>query len=102
MRLTPEGENALCGAMQVVSEMDGFVSRLDNQRGVLAGNITINCSFGFGHKYVAEALSSFMIAYPDITVKLTLTDREVDLVEEGSILKFALGMISTNCISHGS
>ncbi len=82
MRLTPEGENALGGAMQVVSEMDGFVSRLDNQRGVLAGNITINCSFGFGHKYVAEALSSFMIAYPDITVKLTLTDREVDLVEE--------------------
>lgn len=48
MRLTPEGENALGGAMQVVSEMDGFVSRLDNQRGVLAGNITINCSFGFG------------------------------------------------------
>ncbi|MBJ3043788.1 LysR family transcriptional regulator, partial [Salmonella enterica subsp. enterica serovar Typhimurium] len=72
MRLTPEGENALGGAMQVASEMDGFVSRLDNQRGVLAGNITINCSFGFGHKYVAEALSSFMIAYPDITVKLTL------------------------------
>ncbi|EIZ5601949.1 LysR family transcriptional regulator, partial [Salmonella enterica] len=91
MRLTPEGENALCGAMQVVSEMDGFVSRLDNQRGVLAGNITINCSFGFGHKYVAEALSSFMIAYPDITVKLTLTDREVDLVEEGVDIEIRVG-----------
>lgn len=48
MRLTPEGENALGGAMQVVSEMDGFVSRLDNQRGVLAGNITINCSLVLG------------------------------------------------------
>ncbi|EDH9827069.1 LysR family transcriptional regulator [Salmonella enterica subsp. enterica serovar Limete] len=91
MRLTPEDENALCGAMQVVSEMDGFVSRLDNQRGVLAGNITINCSFGFGHKYVAEALSSFMIAYPDITVKLTLTDREVDLVEEGVDIEIRVG-----------
>lgn len=91
MRLTPEGENALGGAMQVVSEMDGFVSRLDNQRGVLAGNITINCSFGFGHKYVAEALSSFMIAYPDITVKLTLTDREVDLVEEGIDIEIRVG-----------
>ncbi len=41
----------LCGSSE---EMDGFVSRLDNQRGVLAGNITINCSFGFGHKYIAE------------------------------------------------
>ncbi|MGS9169720.1 LysR family transcriptional regulator, partial [Salmonella enterica subsp. enterica serovar Infantis] len=75
----------------VVSDRAGCVSRLENQRGVVAGTITIHCSLGFGHNYVAEALSSFMIAYPAITVKLTLTDREVDLVEEGIDIEMRVG-----------
>ncbi len=61
------------------------------QRGVLAGNITISFThLVLGINMSQKALSSFMIAYPDITVKLTLTDREVDLVERESILKFVL------------
>ncbi len=75
--------------------MDGFImSRLDNQRGVLADNISPSTAHLVLSAVCAKALSSFMIAYPDITVKLTLTDRGGS-GGRGSILKFALGMIST-------
>ncbi len=91
MRLTPDGETALEGAMRVVSEMDGFVSHLDGLRGALTGNITLSCSFGFGHEYVAEALSEFMALYPGINVKLMLSDKNVDLIEEGVDIEIHVG-----------
>lgn len=91
MRLTPEGENALEGAMQVVSEMDTFVSLLNGQRGALSGNITISCSFGFGHRFIADALAEFMLRYPNINVKLLLSAREMDLVEEGIDIEIRVG-----------
>lgn len=91
IRLTPEGEHALSGAMRVVDEMDGFVSHLERQQGALAGNLTISCSFGFGHKYMAPALSELIHRYPDINLKLMLSDKPVNLVEEGVDIEIHVG-----------
>ncbi|QKJ88085.1 LysR family transcriptional regulator [Paramixta manurensis] len=91
IRLTPEGESALDGALQVVGGMDDFVSHLEGVRGALTGNITLSCSFGFGHEYVADALSAFINLHPDVNVKLLLSDKEVDLVEEGVDIEIHIG-----------
>lgn len=91
MRLTAEGEIALEGAMQIVSGVGDFVSDLNGLRGAVTGNITLSCSFGFGHEYMADALSGLMNLHNGLNVKLMLSDREVNLVDEGIDIEIHVG-----------
>ncbi|MBK9218020.1 MAG: LysR family transcriptional regulator [Uliginosibacterium sp.] len=47
------------------------------------GTLKISSSVAFGTLHVAPALPGFMALYPDLSVDLTISDRFVDLVEEG-------------------
>ncbi|ANK44675.1 LysR family transcriptional regulator [Klebsiella pneumoniae] len=91
VRLTVDGENALSGAIQLVEQMGDYVSSITEPDDMLSGNITISCSFGFGNEYVAGALSGLIRSYPGLKVKLLLSDRDVDLVEEGIDIEIHVG-----------
>lgn len=47
------------------------------------GTLRISASVAFGTLHVAPALAEFLPLYPNIKVDLTITDRWVDLAEEG-------------------
>ena len=57
-----------------------LVSQLHSEpRGVLK----VTTSVAFGTLHIAPALPEFLARYPDLGVDMTITDRLVDLVEEG-------------------
>lgn len=47
------------------------------------GQVRINCSVGFGRRYVLPALPGFFAQYPEIQIDLVLNDQAVDLVGDG-------------------
>ena len=47
------------------------------------GTLRINAPMSFGTMHLATAIAHFMQRYPDIQVQMTLSDRFVDLIEEG-------------------
>ena len=47
------------------------------------GTLRVSTSMAFGNSQLAALLPEFMARYPDVRVVLGLTDRHVDLVEEG-------------------
>jgi DNA-binding transcriptional LysR family regulator len=47
------------------------------------GMLRICASVAFGTLHVAPALADFLARYPEIRIDLTITDRPVDIVEEG-------------------
>jgi len=47
------------------------------------GLLKVSASVAFGTLHVAPALADFLARYPEIRIDLTITDRPVDLVEEG-------------------
>lgn len=47
------------------------------------GTLRLNAPMSFGTMHLAEAIAQFMTRYPDIQVQLTLSDRFIDLIEEG-------------------
>ena len=63
-------------------------------------------SFGFLH--LAPALPDFLAAYPELTVDVMMSDRFVDLVEEGFDLAVRIGrltessMIAKKTVPHSS
>ncbi|OWS73983.1 LysR family transcriptional regulator [Pantoea sp. VS1] len=91
MRLTPEGEKALEGALQVVQEMDGFLNNFRQWRGELTGEITVGCSFGFGQDFLSDAVSAFIHQHPSLNIKLMLSDRAFDLLQSGTDVEICVG-----------
>ncbi|WP_028454484.1 LysR family transcriptional regulator [Chitinilyticum litopenaei] len=63
-----------------VALADMTVSRLQQEP---RGRLKISAPVAFSTMHVASALPGFMMQYPDLTVDLTLSDRFVDLAEEG-------------------
>ena len=47
------------------------------------GTLRMNAPMSFGTMHLSEAIAQFMAQYPDIQVQLTLSDRFIDLIEEG-------------------
>jgi DNA-binding transcriptional LysR family regulator len=83
LSLTEVGQAFYERCTRIVAEAEEAelaVTRLsDAPRGVL--RVTVPVSFGLGH--VGPAIGDFMTQFPELTVEMTLTDRKVDLIEEG-------------------
>jgi DNA-binding transcriptional LysR family regulator len=47
------------------------------------GLLRVTASIAFGRQHVAPAIQAFLAAYPEVQVQLMLTDRMVDLADEG-------------------
>ncbi len=47
------------------------------------GTLRMNAPMSFGTLHLASAIAHFMHRYPDIQVQMTLSDRFIDLIEEG-------------------
>ena len=47
------------------------------------GLLRVSAPVAFGHSWLAPKLPAFLAAYPDVDVKVTLIDRQIDLVNDG-------------------
>ena len=63
--------------------MDELERKVAGAKAVPRGQIKLSATLGFGRRHIAPALSKFARAYPEVEVQLSLTDRPVNLVEQG-------------------
>ena len=57
----------------------------------LRGTLYVAAPLGVGRRLIAPRVPEFLAAYPEVNVRLRLTDRRVDLTTEGLDLAFFLG-----------
>ena len=55
------------------------------------GSLTISAPLGVGRRLVAPHLAAFQKDYPDVYIRLRLSDRTVDVTAEGLDMAFVLG-----------
>jgi DNA-binding transcriptional LysR family regulator len=55
--------------------------------------LRVNVGTAFGMHQLVPALPEFLARHPDVQVELTLTDRVVDLIEEGADLGIRMGTL---------
>ena len=77
-----------CSVLDAVEYAEANVAELtDSPR----GSLFVAAPLGVGRRLLAPHVSAFIDAYPEISVRLRLTDRKVDLTTEGLDLLFFLG-----------
>ncbi|MEM7593781.1 MAG: LysR family transcriptional regulator [Cyanobacteria bacterium P01_A01_bin.83] len=81
--LTPEGERFYEVAQRLLSEMDDLAQELKDSLSEPRGRLKISLPAAYGRIWGTNILARFLEAYPQISVELSLDDREVDLAAEG-------------------
>ncbi|RZT92748.1 DNA-binding transcriptional LysR family regulator [Advenella incenata] len=90
--LTSEGETYRQHAARILGDildMEDVISSSRKPRGLLR----VNATLGFGRTTIAPLLSEFAKRYPQVEVQMEVTDRPVDLVENGFDLAIRFGAL---------
>jgi DNA-binding transcriptional LysR family regulator len=89
--LTPEGETYLVEGQRVLAELEALERTVAGARAAPKGLLRVNATLGFGRKHIAPRLSRFVRRFPDVEVQLHLSDRPINLVEQGFDLQIRFG-----------
>ncbi len=93
LALTAEGEAYFASAKRIlidIEEAEAEVTRFsDHPKGMLR----INVGVAFGMHQLVPALPRFLEKYPEIELDITVTDRLVDLVDEGADVAIRTGVL---------
>ncbi len=79
LMLTEQGEDLFRTVQDVIAKLDATRSRLTDSRERPKGDLRITTNLGFGTGWLTPRLKGFLDTYPDVTVKLLLTDDDLDL-----------------------
>ncbi len=95
---TEHGTVFYSGAKQVldsITEAEAAVSALSGQP---RGTIRVTAPLGLGRRLIASGIPDFHDKYPDIEVRLRLSDHNVDILKEGIDVAFRLGVIEDSSL----
>jgi DNA-binding transcriptional LysR family regulator len=90
--LTEEGAKALSRARDLVGSAEVFAD-LGSTRGHPSGVINVNAPVSFIVHVLAPRVREFCAAYPDVTVKLSMTDALVDLISAHADVAIRFGQL---------
>ncbi|MBL8578440.1 MAG: LysR family transcriptional regulator [Mesorhizobium sp.] len=96
---TEHGTVFYAGAKQVleaITEAEAAVSALSGQP---RGTIRVTAPLGLGRRLIASGIPEFRDRYPDIEVRLRLSDHHVDIMKEGIDVAFRLGVLEDSSLT---
>ena len=83
LALTEEGQELYERAQRILAEVDDAEAVLTSGRVEPRGLLRVSAPQAFGRAHVAPVCRDLVSAHPKISIDLQLTDRMVDLIEEG-------------------
>jgi DNA-binding transcriptional LysR family regulator len=89
--LTESGRAFYERAVQLLGDLDEAEQEASSATVVPRGTIRLTTSITFGVRHVAPAIAEFMARHPEVRFDVSLSDRVVDLVEEGLDLAIRIG-----------
>jgi DNA-binding transcriptional LysR family regulator len=83
LALTEIGEFAYQHGLRIVEETAALRNSVEGMQATPRGHLRVTTSVAFGNLHLSRLIGQFLALYPDISVELTLSDRYIDLVDEG-------------------
>lgn len=92
--LTDFGRSFYERAKIILAEVDLAENLAAEAQALPSGRLRINAPVSFGMQALAPHLPTYMKAYPEVSVELTLSNRAVDLIDEGYDAVFRVGQLA--------
>lgn len=91
LSLTDAGTRYLERARRILNDLDEAERVAQSDRTEPSGRLSVTAPLIFGRLHVAPLLARFVRQYPKVSVELSLSDRFVNVVEEGHDLAIRIG-----------
>jgi DNA-binding transcriptional LysR family regulator len=89
--LTDAGARYLERARRILADLEEADGSAQAERSTPTGRLVVSAPLAFGRLHVAPLMCAFLQRYPDIVGELQLSDRTVNLVEDGIDLAVRIG-----------
>ncbi|GAW95613.1 MULTISPECIES: LysR family transcriptional regulator [Colwellia] len=96
--LTEAGKKYYEYSQRIVAEFDEAKKAVNDLQEKPKGKLKITMTVGFGESIVLPLMPKFIALYPDIDIKLELTERVVDLVEENIDVAIRSGRLADSTL----
>jgi DNA-binding transcriptional LysR family regulator len=89
--LTDVGTRYLERVRRILADVEEAESSAEGERTRPSGRLVVSAPIGFGRLHVSPLMSLYLARYPEVAAELRLTDRMVNLVEDGVDLAVRIG-----------
>ena len=83
MSLTPDGERFFARGRDIVDQLDTLEAEMRAHARRAAGHLNVEMSESIANALVMPRLGEFVSAHPEVSLRIFLSERTVDLVAEG-------------------
>jgi DNA-binding transcriptional LysR family regulator len=94
MTLTDAGRSYIEACKRIIEQVDDAEREVSGEYRIPKGDLAITSPWGLGHMHLMPIAIEFMNAYPEIALRLVLTDRIVDTVEENIDISIRIGNLA--------
>jgi DNA-binding transcriptional LysR family regulator len=96
--LTDVGARYLERARRILSDVDEAEISAPAERTAPSGRLVVSAPIGFGRIHVSPVMSAYLQRYPEVSGELRLSDRVINLVEDGVDLAVRIGHLSDSSL----
>src|ERR1700676_4938132 len=89
--LTDVGARYLERARRILSDVEEAEGSAQDERTRPSGRLVVSAPVGFGRLHVSPVMSAYLARYPEVSGELRLSDRMINLVEDGVDLAIRIG-----------
>jgi DNA-binding transcriptional LysR family regulator len=93
LSLTDAGQSYVAACRRILEEVGEAERAASGEYSAPRGDLVITAPLVFGRLHVMPVVTQFLAAYPDINIRMALSDRSVNLVEEHVDLAVRIGTL---------
>ena len=97
--LTESGRGFYERAVQVLADLDEAEQEASRAAVLPRGTIRLTAAVTFGVRHLAPVIAAFLARHPGVALDVSLSDRIVDLVEEGFDLAVRIGAVGAGTLA---
>lgn len=90
--LTDEGREFYRRGLQILASVDDAEASVAGDKGTARGVLRLTAPSAFGRRILLPLVPKFLVAWPEVQVEISFSDRLADVVEEGFDLAVRIGV----------
>jgi DNA-binding transcriptional LysR family regulator len=93
MTLTDAGRSYIDACKRIIEQVDDAEREVSGEYKIAKGELAVTTPWGLGHAHLLPLAVEFLEAYPEISLRLMLTDRIVNPAEESIDIAIRIGSL---------
>jgi DNA-binding transcriptional LysR family regulator len=93
LTLTDAGRSYIEACKRIIEQVDDAERAVSGEYRIPKGDLAVTAPWGLGHMHLLPIAVEFLNAYPDISLRMVLTDRVVNTVEENIDVSIRIGTL---------